>query len=279
LTGDVNPSALRLDTEFDDATHVDAAGDGGYTAVLSPEWSAPNGPNGGYLAAIVLRALADAVADPARAPRSLTLHYLRPPVPGPAQISVTVERVGRSLTSLSARMGQEGRACVLALAAFATEFPGAADYGEPMPEVPQPGEVPQRDPHPLAPPIAHRFVARPALGHPPLSEGPVALTGGWLRLHEPRPADALALALYADAWVPSPWSRLAQPNPAPTVDLTIHFRRRLPLPGADPQAFVLASFHSTTSAEGFFEEDALLWSAEGELLAQGRQLALLRPVA
>jgi acyl-CoA thioesterase len=275
----MNPSTLRLDTAFDDATHVEPAGEGAYTAVLSPDWSAPNGPNGGYLAAIVLRALAEAVADATRAPRSLTLHYLRPPQPGPAALDVTVERVGRSLTSLTARMSQEGRLCVLALAAFATDFPSVADYGEPAPAVPAPADVAQRPPHPLAPPIAHRFEARPALGHAPLSSGPAALTGGWLRLDEPRPVDALAVALYTDAWVPSPWSRMSAPNPAPTVDLTIHFRRRLPLPGADPSAPVLASFHSTTSAEGFFEEDSLIWSVDSRLLAQCRQLALLRPGA
>jgi acyl-CoA thioesterase len=274
----LNPSTLRLDTAFDDATVVEPLGGGAYAAEMNADWSAPNGPNGGYLAAVVLRAMGHAVADALRAPRSLTLHYLRPPAPGPAVVEVAVERAGRSLTSLSARMTQDGRLCVLALGAFSLDFPSVADYAEPAPAAPPPADVAPVAPHPLAPPIAHRFEIRPALGNRPFSGSDEAVTGGWLRLREPRPADALALALYTDAWLPAPWARLEAPNPAPTIDLTIHFRHRLPIADADPAQPVLARFHSSTSAEGFAEEDGMLWSADGTLLAQSRQLALLRPL-
>jgi hypothetical protein len=70
---------------------------------------------------------------------------------------------------------------------------------------------------------------------------------------------------------------LTAPVAAPTVDLTIHFRRALPLPGMDPAAPLLGLFTSRFSADGFFEEDGELWSPDGVLLAQSRQLALLRP--
>ena len=53
---------------------------------------------------MVMRALTAAVDDPARAPRSITLHYLRPPVEGQVEIEVTTERTGRSLTTLTARL-------------------------------------------------------------------------------------------------------------------------------------------------------------------------------
>jgi hypothetical protein len=41
---------------------------------------------------------------------------------------------------------------------------------------------------------------------------------------------------------------------------------------------VLGVFRSTASAGGFFEEDGELWSPDGTLLAQSRQLALMLPM-
>ncbi|HUA73696.1 MAG TPA: acyl-CoA thioesterase domain-containing protein, partial [Solirubrobacteraceae bacterium] len=75
-----------------------------FAAEVSPDWRAGRGPHGGYLAAMLLRALTEAIADPSRAPRSLTIHYARAPQPGPVRIAVRIERSGRSLSTLSARM-------------------------------------------------------------------------------------------------------------------------------------------------------------------------------
>jgi acyl-CoA thioesterase len=264
---------------FERDTAVAPAGDGVWQATISDQWAVPRGPNGGYIAATILRALQDAVADPQRAPRSLTLHYLRPPVPGqPAEIHVAVERAGRTLTSLSARLVQDGRVMVVALAAFAADFPTVADYATAPPDVgPPPAELHTVPAGPGVPPIALRSAMAPRFGAPAMSGGDEALVGGWLRLAEPRIADAAAIAFYADAWLPSPFSRLTAPAPAPTIDLTIHFRTRLPHPGMTPEDPVLARFSSSTSAGGFFEEDGSIWAPDGTLLAQSRQLALLFP--
>ena len=74
------------------------------------------------------------------------------------------------------------------------------------------------------PPIARQFEVRPAVGAPPFTGADEAVTGGWLRFAEPRPLDAAALAMYADAWLPAPFPRLTAPAGAPTIDLTVHFR-------------------------------------------------------
>ncbi|HWH94233.1 MAG TPA: thioesterase family protein [Baekduia sp.] len=266
-------------TTFDADTAVVPAGDGVWETTISDRWAVPRGPNGGYIAATVLRALQEAVADPARAPRSLTLHYLRPPAAGKkAVIDVTVERTGRTLTALSARMVQDGRTMVLALAAFADDFPAAADYAAPAPDVgPPPAELHTLPAAPGVPGIALRTALSPVFGAAPMSGGDEPLAGGWLRLAEPRPADATALAFYVDAWLPAPFALLKAPAPAPTIDLTIHFRTRLPHPGMAADDPVLARFSSSTSRGGYFEEDGAIWAPDGTLLAQSRQLALLFP--
>ncbi len=57
-----------------------------------------------------------------RAPRSLTIHYPRAPRPGPVSIQTVLERAGRSLSTLSARMEQDGAVIALALAAFSVPW-------------------------------------------------------------------------------------------------------------------------------------------------------------
>jgi acyl-CoA thioesterase len=264
--------------DFEADTAVVPAAGGAFAATISDAWAVPRGgPNGGYVAAIVLRAMEAAVGDPARAPRSLTLHYLRPPATGPCTLHVTIERAGRTLSSVSARMVQDERTMVLALGAFSGDFTSAADYATPAPVVDPPGALRTVPDGPGVIALARRTALAPVFGSAPFSGGDEAVVGGWLRLAEPRVADAAAIAFYCDAWMPSPFARMTEPAPAPTVDLTIHFRTRLPHPGLDPAAPVLARFASRTSYGGFFEEDGEIWAPDGTLLAQSRQLALLFP--
>lgn len=258
---------------FDVSTGIERLAEGRFRAEIDEGWFAPMGPNGGYLATILLRAMTEAVDDAGRAPRSLTIHYLRPPQAGPAEVSVTAERVGRSLTSLSARLEQDGRLCALALAAFALDMASAGEWSPRMPEARPPESIERLEAPAGAPRIFERLDVRPAIGDRPFSGGEEARTGGWLAFDPPRAIDALACATLVDAYLPAPFTRLTGPIAAPTIDLSIHFRARLPTDGP-----VLGLYTSSASAQGFFEEDSELWSAGGVLLAQGRQLALARPL-
>ncbi len=68
-----------------------------------------------------------------------------------------------------------------------------------------------------------------------------------------------------------------EPAAAPTIDLTVHFRATLPRPGEEPGELVYAEVSSKLIQEGFFEEDGVIWAADGTVLAQSRQLAILMP--
>jgi acyl-CoA thioesterase len=258
---------------FARATAVEPIGDGAWRADCDPGWSTQLGPNGGYLAAVILRAMAAALDDGAREPRSLTCHYLRPPGDGELRLDVTVERSGRSLSTITARVSQEDALCVLAVGAFAVDFEGAMDYAAAPPNVPDPGDVERLPPVAIVPMTAH-FEMRPTIGAPLYAGADESASGGWLRFAEPEPLDAPALAMFADAWWPSPLPRLTRPVMAPTIDLTVHFRAPAAA-AAIAEEPVLAVFRSSTAADGFFEEDGEIWSRDGVLLAHSRQLALL----
>ena len=262
-------------SEFDRATAIERRDDGAFAAAVDRGWFAGRGPNGGYLAAIVLRAMAAEVGDPEREPRSLTCHYLRAPAAGPIRVEVTIERAGRTTSTVTARLVQDERQCIVAIAAFGVDAPAPAAYATAAPAVPAPEEIAPVDNTGSGLSIVSRFEARPALGEGMFAGAREAVTGGWLRFAEPRATDAIALAMFADAWWPSPWVRLREPVAAPTIALPVHFRAPRAAAALPPGEPVLAVFRSTTAADGFFEEDGELWTRDGVLLAQSRQLALL----
>ncbi len=259
---------------FDQDTAIVPAGEGRWDAQVADGWDTPRGPLGGYVMALMIRALEAAVADPGRTPRSVTMHFLRAPTAGPVSLSATVERAGRSLSSVSGRMEQDGRLIGLALAAFSVPWESPLLDEAPMPAVDPPeGRRPIRDEFPRddPPPFAGRLSMQHRIGDPPWTSSDHAVVGGWLGLIEERPLDAAAIAVLADAWFPAPWPRLTELAPAPTVDLTVHLRVPLPL----PDSLLLGRFRSALVRDGFFDEDGELWAPDGTLVAQSRQLGLL----
>jgi acyl-CoA thioesterase len=260
-----------------------SAGEAIFGAAVSPDWRAGRGPHGGYLAAMLLRALIEGVGDSARSPRSLTIHYPRAPEPGPIRIRTVVERAGRSLSTVSARMEQDGTLTALALAAFSVPWSGPEFADMEMPHVARPdlSRMHGEPVHPSAPPIAHHTILQRRFGGVPFTGDTERAmeVGGWLGHSEPRPIDALSLAFFSDALIPAPFIRLPEPSAAPTVDLNVHFRTSLPRPHADPDGdLCLIRIRTGLMHEGFFEEDGVIWAPDGTVLAQSRQLALLLPM-
>lgn len=226
------------------------------------------------MTALVLRGMLAALPDPGRAPRSLTIHFVSRPAEGPVEIVVRTERAGRSLHTLSARLEQDGEVRAVALGAFSPAWPGPELEEAGAPEAPPPEEVQPLAFGPGMPEFFEHVELRPVLGGFAGSGEPGMRVGGWLRTRPALPVDPVVAAFLTDALWPAPYPRLEAPLPAPTIDLTIHFRRALP--ATAPGEPVLGVFSSRLVHDGFFEEDGELWSREGALLVQSRQLALLR---
>lgn len=273
-------------TEFERDTAVDPLGEGRYRARISRSWWILVGPNGGYVAAVLLRAVLAEVADPSRRPISATFHFLRPPAEGAVEVEVVLERSGRSVTNVSARMTQDGRLLVLALVALGTARGTSMDFDETdgLPSGPEGPVAMWSDiaPAPVDPerdiPMRSRYEMRWGFGGIPFmrEEGAAADSAGWLRLKESPPVDEVVLVAMADAWVPPVFSRSTDQVAVPTVDLTVHFRGRPSdeLTGADA-AWCFGRFTSPLARDGYLVEHGSLWDVDGRLLADVRQLAVL----
>jgi acyl-CoA thioesterase len=225
----------------------------------------------------MLRSMLLSIADLERTPRSLALHYLRAPAEGAIEIETAVERSGRTLTTLTGRMIQGGKVTTLAVGTF-----GRASLDYDFQDI-EPPKVGPPEAHALGEsngvvPMGGRLEMRPAIGGMPWQGSDRALTGGWMRLKGDREPDALMLVTLADAWFPPIFAREtggAFAGAVPTIDLTMHFRAAFPLPASGPADWYLGRFESTAARQGYIEESGELWSQDGVLLLQCRQLALL----
>ena len=245
-----------------------------YLADVSERWNVLRGPNGGYLAALLLATLQRRLADDTRRPRVLSLHYPKVPASGQVEIRTQLTRTGRSMSWLSAELWQNDELCVAARAAFSGEWP-SIEYNHVKPPV-LPESAQTVPPMEGLPTFAQHYTYRSLFATPMASAGHDAV-GGYIRLREPEPYSAPLMAALTDAWFPSTFAYERRPSMAATIDLTVHFRDYAALEQLDASDEVLAVFRSRLATEGFFEEDGELWSPSGQLLVQSRQLAIAAP--
>ncbi len=261
---------------FDDEILVRPAGEGRWTGRIHAGYNIGANPNGGYLLAVAgaaMRAATPGHPDPL----SLTAHYLKPGLPdAECSVEVAVLREGRSLSTVRATLAQHDGVRLELLAAMGDLGAGAdATLEPPAPPMPPPDACVPRSPgeQGVALPILDRLDVRL---HP--DEARAGATGraqvtGWIRFRDGREPDALATLLFADAFPPAVFGLLGAVGWVPTVELTVQMRRR-PAPG-----WMLARFRTGDLVDGRLIEDGLLWDAHGRLVAQSRQLALVRTPA
>ena len=257
---------------FDESLQLEPVGDGRLRGALDTRWWIYLGPNGGFLASYCLSAMQHVVGTELQ-PRTLSVHYPGRVGEGPVEFEVQIDKQGRTFTFASGRMYQDGKL----MSTFLGSFAAATDTGgfddSPMPDVKMPEDTePVFVPDEMIPEFSRNFEYLPASDFMPFSVAERAAGAAWMRFKEARPIDALQMPTIADGLFPAIFAKLDGPAPVPTVDLTVHFRATLPR----DYDWILGRFETKRVAEGFFEEDGEMWTRDGTLIAQSRQLALIR---
>ena len=259
---------------FDSETAVAPAGGGVWAAHVLDSYNIGGNPNGGYLSAIAMRALQ--TLGPHTDPLTVTAHFLRPGTSGAdARVEAELIRTGRTITTARASLHQEGKQRIEMLAGLGDlSAPSAVDQAldvAPPSNMPGPDECVARS-------GAEQGVDLPLLDrletriHPDQVKGAQAgraTVSGWIRFADGRAPDSLAAVLMADAFPPPIFGLLGVIGWVPTIELTVHVRRR-PEPG-----WMLGQFETSDLRDGRMVENGKLWDAEGNLVAQSRQLSLL----
>ncbi|MFI6489714.1 thioesterase family protein [Streptomyces sp. NPDC050564] len=276
--------ALRAtigDSEFDRDTAVTLREPGVYDIDLSAGWTIISAVNGGYLLAVLGRALADAL--PHSDPFTISAHYLTASQPGPAVVRTDVVRTGRTLSTGQASLFQrddEGREVerirVLASYGDLDTLPDDVRTTAKPPAIPPMDQCfgPQDAPAPI--PGSSAITDRLFLKLDPSTLGwALGAPSGkgemraWFGLADGRDADPLSLLLAVDALPPTAFE-IGLSGWVPTVELTVHVRSS-PAPGP-----LRVSITTRNLAGGFLEEDAEVWDSADRLVAQSRQLARAR---
>ncbi|MDX3695120.1 thioesterase family protein [Streptomyces europaeiscabiei] len=268
-------------SEFDRDTTATRREEGVYDIDLSAGWTTPGAVNGGYLLAVLGRALADAL--PHDDPFTISAHYLTASRPGPAVVRTDVVRTGRTLSTGQASLFQyddEGREV--------ERIRVLASYGD-LDTLPD--DIRTTAKPPAIPPIEQCFGAEDAPAPIPggsaladrllLKLDPATLgwalgapsgngeMRAWFGLADGRDADPFTLLLAVDALPPTAFE-LGVMGWVPTVELTVHVRSR---PASGPLRVAIVT---RNLAGGFLEEDAEVWDSADRLVAQSRQLARVR---
>ncbi|WIM92632.1 thioesterase family protein [Actinoplanes oblitus] len=298
---------------FAEATAVHPAAGGGFRADLDPQWAVGDKLHGGYLMAVVARAVAAsatstasatgttavatrssadatsttavaATADSASAggghphPIAMSTTFLRPPRPGAATVAVELLRAGRSAAQYRARLLQDGEPCAESLVTQGLLDDAPPWWtGQPAPELPAEDECLHLPSNP--PGAAFPVHLLDVVEH--------RLDPACLGFAMGRPStDGLVSGhlRLADGTDWDPLSLLVALDPSPPVSLALGIQGWAPtlsltaylrrLPAPGPLRMTMRAAEVTS---GRMDETALLWDAKGALVAQATQLAAVRP--
>lgn len=281
MHSDREPGTSTGDHRFDVATAVRPHGDGTlYDVELDGGFANSGRPNGGYLMAVMARAVAESVGrDGADHPDPLSSSavFLRPPEIGPASVVVEVLRTGRTASQARATLLQGDRTCVEGLYIMGRLDPGAPvvfddqrpvhlppESGCPPMPATRPGVVEPADPSEVTEIRLDPAVVGFASGTP---SGQADIRG-WVRFTDGREPDPLALLYVADVLPPATFE-LGSLGWVPTLELTTYVRGR-PAPGP-----LRVRQWARLIRQGIVDERCEVWDSDDRLVAEAVQLALV----
>ena len=258
--------------------------DGRYRATLSRDWEIW-GPNGGYVAAIALRAAGAATSLPR--PASFAGHFLAVAEFAEVDLQVTALRASSRAASLRVTMTQRDRPIFEAVVWVIGATDGLVHDAASMPAVPAPESL--KPIEEFLPEVqANRYRFWDNLEERPIDFVPweqrragVPAWREWYR-YRPRPTfedpfvDAARALLLIDTMVWPAASRAYDANQsdyiAPSLDVTAQFHRLAP-----EAEWLLVDAVAPVATDGLIGGQSRIWSADGRLLASGTAHLLCRP--
>lgn len=267
-----------MTTTFDAATALTRLDAGRYHLDLAPEYAIMGTkPNGGYMLACLGRAALDTAQETGSAHEhvvSSSAQFLASPDVGPAEIDVTIDRIGKTASQVTAVLRGEGSptAGVKAQFILGTLHEGSTPFW---------GEIEPVDITPLdecAPSMApnergNSMRFDPATSFTMGPDGPIVGGGGefraWIHDETTNSFDTVGLLYVADVLPPATFG-VVMTGWVPTLSITV-YNRAVPAPGPLRLHFRVQVIH-----DGYADEVCEAWDSTGRLVMQSTQLTALR---
>jgi hypothetical protein len=262
------------------AAAVDRIGSGEcreFEADLNEHWTIGPKIHGGVMVALCAKAARQGYASPGTEPLmhpvAISVNFLSAPDPGPVRLVTVVRKRGRRTGLVDAELIQGGKVCVHAVVTLGdpehhvppllsdspvTELMGV----EPPADV---SVITPRDPGGEINNLVRGCEIHPQLADPADGRGPVFRF--WVR---PRVGmvDELFALMCGDISLPVTYA-VGRRGWAPTVQLTAYLR------GMPADGWLRVACTTTEIGQGWFDADHVVVDAEGRVIVQTRQLALV----
>lgn len=262
---------------FDAAIALTPAGDDRFRGATSPAYGNMIGPFGGITAATALNA---ACLHPARLgdPVAVTVNFAGPLADGPFEVTARPARTNRSTQHWVIEILQNDQLALTATAVFAVRRETWSTTEFAPPEAPPADSLQRQPPLPRAAWTAN-YEKRFLRGGAPSGTRPAADDSQsvlWIRDEPPRPLDFVALCAITDAFYPRIFLRRPQWTPAGTVSMTTYFHADAATVAAQGSAHLLATARGQRFGNGYFDQTASVWGADGSVLATSHQIVYFK---
>lgn len=257
--------------ELHRALAIDPVREDVFATTVPDGWQQGRGAFGGLVLGLLARAVERSEEDPERRLRTLSGEIVAPVLPGAAELQVERVRRGNGVSSLDARLVQEGEVRAHASALLAKARAKDHDGTSLVPPNVRPwGDV---EPVPVEPPFGPHFARwyeyRPT-GPLPFSGGTEAYVEGYVRARHRLPAfGAPEVIAHVDAWWPTLFTIESTNRPMATVSFNVQLF-------VDPSTLSTEEplFHRArmlAAHDGYFMELRELWTTDGRLVALNPQ--------
>lgn len=257
---------------LDDSLRLEALGNDEFRSQTDERYWNMKGPYGGWIAALMVKAVLSGLEDARFEPIALTVDFMKAPQEGALVLRRYCDRAGRTAAFWRVVLDMpDGTPCARAVVTLAPHRDTLV-FSEPrMPQVPPAEAVETFNARMLPINWAKLYETRPIKG----KMGDVTSDAHslvWTRDADGRPLDYLSVTAIADSPFPRLFLATGRPSNISTVSMTVYFHSTAAEFASIGNDSILLDARCERSAGGFYDQHTRMHAPGGELIAVSQQM-------